>query len=119
MVKKRSKVGLSLGSKYQDLGIPMKIEIQSDSSTASSLTDLLGARQETKHVGPRGTFWIPKRVQDGDISIGKVLTAKNCADVGTKPLSASLLLQHCKFCKIGTLLTMDPTLHYKMTVVSR
>ena len=74
----------------------MKIEIQSDSSTAISLTDRLGAGQRTKHIDTR-YFWIQERVQDGDLSIKKVLTAKNCADVGTKPISASVLQQHCKF----------------------
>ena len=81
---------------YQDLGIPMNIEIQSDSSTANSLTDQLGAGQRTNHIDTR-YFWIQERVQDGDLSIKKVLTAKNCADVGTKPVSASILQQHCKF----------------------
>ena len=60
----------------------MNIEIHSDSSTANSLTDRLG---------------IQERVQDGDLSIKKVLTAENCADVGTKPVSASVLQQHCQF----------------------
>ena len=32
-------VGLSLRSMYQDLGIPMQIEIEIDSSTTNSLTD--------------------------------------------------------------------------------
>ena len=66
----------------------MKIEIQSDSSTANSLTDRLGAGQRTKHIDTR-YFWIQERVQDGDFSIKKVLSAKICADVGTKTVSAS------------------------------
>ena len=81
---------------YQELGIPMKIEIQNDCSTANSLTDRLGAGQRTKHIDTR-YFWIQERVQDGDLSIKKVPTEKNCADVGTKPVSASVLQQHCKF----------------------
>ena len=44
---------------YQDLGIPMKIETQSDSSTANSLGDRLGAGQRTKHTDTR-YFWIFK-----------------------------------------------------------
>ena len=99
---KGGQVGLSLRPVYQDLGIPVKIEIQSDSSTVNSLTDRLGAGQRTKHIDTR-YFWIQERVQDGDLSIKKVPTAKNCADVGTKPVCAS-----------GILLTVDPTLHYKM-----
>ena len=89
-------VGLSLRFIYHDLGIPMKIEIQSDSSTANWLTDRLEAGQRTKHVDTR-YFWTQERVQDGDVSIKKVPTAKNCADVGTKPVCASVLQQHCKF----------------------
>ena len=69
-VVKASQVGLALRSKYQDLGIPMKIEIQSDSSTANPLTDRLGAGQRTKHIDTR-YFWIQERVQDGDLSIKK------------------------------------------------
>ena len=95
-VVKGCQVGLSLGSMYQDLGIPMKIERQRDCSMANSLTDRLGAGQRTKHIDTR-YFWIQERVQDGDLSIKKVPTAKNCADVGTKPVSASVLQQHCKF----------------------
>ena len=94
-VVKGGQVGLSLRSMFQDLGIPMKIEIQSDSSTANSLTDRLGAGQRTKQIGTR-YFWIQERVQDGDVSIKKVLSAKNCADFETKPVSASVL-QQCKF----------------------
>ena len=54
-------------------------------------------------------------MQDGDLSIKKVLTAKNYADVETKPdfacfsTTTALLV-----CRIGVLLTMDPTLHHKM-----
>ena len=69
-VVKGGQVGLSLRSMYQDLGIPMKIEIQSDGSTANSLTDRLGARQRTKHIDTR-YFWIQERVHDGDLSIKK------------------------------------------------
>ena len=93
---KGDQVGLSLRSLYQDLGIPMKIEIQSDSSTANSWTDRLGAGERTEHNDTR-YFWIKERVQDADLSIKKVFSAKNCADVGTKPVSASILQQHCKF----------------------
>ena len=71
----------------------MKIEMKRDSSTASSLTDRLGAGQRTD----TRYFWMQERVQDGGLRIKKVLTAKNCADVGTRPVSASVLQQHCKF----------------------
>ena len=95
-VVREGQVGLSLRSMHQDLGIPMKIEIQSDSSTANSLTHRLGAGQQTTHIDTR-YVWIQERVQDEDFSIKKVRTAKNCAGVGTKPVSASALQQRCKF----------------------
>ena len=81
-VVKGGQVGLSLRSMNQDLG--------------TSLTDRLGAGQRTKHIDTR-YLWIHERVQDGDLSIKKVPTAKDCADVRTKPVSASVLQQHCKF----------------------
>ena len=87
-VVKGGQVRLSLRSMYQDLGIPTKIEIKSDSSTANSLTDRLRAGQRTKHI-VTWYFWIQERVQGRDLSIKKVPTAKICADVGTKPVSAS------------------------------
>ena len=71
---KRGELGLSLRSMFQDLGIPMKVEIQIDSSTATSLTDRSGAGQRTKHIDTR-YFWIQERVQDGNLSIQKELTA--------------------------------------------
>ena len=48
-------------------------EIQSDNSTANSVTVWLGARQRTKHIDTR-YFQIQERVEDGILSIKKVLT---------------------------------------------
>ena len=56
------------------------------------------------------TFGLQERGRDEDFSIKK---DKNCANVGTKPIFASVL-QCCSNCKIGILQTMDPTLHNKM-----
>ena len=93
-VVKGGEVGLSVRSTYQDLGIPMKIEIQRDSSMANSLTDRLGADNE-RNTLTRRYFWTQELVY-GDLSIKKVATAKNCADVGTKPVSDSVRQQQCK-----------------------
>ena len=43
-----------------------------------------------------------------------MLTARNGADVGRKPVSDSVLQQHCKFAGPCILLTRERTLHYKM-----
>ena len=68
----------------------MKIEVQSHRSKVNSLTDRWGAGQRERNTLTRGTFWMQDRVQEGDLSIKKP-TAKNCEDVGTKPVSASVL----------------------------
>ena len=68
------------------------MEIQRDSSTANSLTERLGVGPETKHIDTR-YFWVQERVQDGDLSIKKVPTAKKV-----------------QFWNESLLLTMDPTL---------
>ena len=86
---KGGQVGVSLRSVCMDLGIQMKVEIQSD----MSLTDRLGAGPRTKHIDTR-YFLGQERAHDGDLSIKKTRTAKVCADVGTKPTSASVLQQH-------------------------
>ena len=117
VVVKGGQVGLSLRSMYQDLGLPMKIEIQSDSSTATSLTDRLGAGQRTKHIDSR-YFCIQERVQDGDLSIKKSAYGekpRRCWNEASLCFSTTTTLQ---VCRIGILLTMDPTLHYKMKVTS-
>ena len=44
-------------------------------------------------------FWIQEQVRDEDFSIKK---EKNCANVGTKPIFASVL-QCCSNCKMGVL----------------
>ena len=61
-VVKGSQFGLSMRSTYQDLGMPMQIEIQSDSSTANSLTDRLGVGQRTKPTDTR-YIWMQERAQ--------------------------------------------------------
>ena len=58
----------------------------------NSLTDRLKAGQQTKHKDMQ-YFWRQEQVRDEDFSIKK---RKNCANVGTKPIFASVLQQHCK-----------------------
>ena len=96
---------------YQDLGIPMKVEIQSDSTTANSLTDRLVAGQRTKHFDTR-YFWVQERVQDGDLSIKKVPTAKNCADVGIEASPCFCTTTTLQVCRDWY--SNDPTPHYEM-----
>ena len=75
-VVKGGQVGLALRSKKTGSVIPMKIEIQSDSSTANSLADRLGAGQRTKHIDT-WYFWTQERVQDRELSIKKLPKRRN------------------------------------------
>ena len=63
-----------------NLGIPMKVEIQSDKSPANSLTDRFRARPRTILIDTR-YLWVRERVQDADLSIKKVPAAKICATI--------------------------------------
>ena len=58
----------------------MKVEIQNDSSTATPLTDRLGAGPRTKHIDTR-CFGYKNEFKTEILSINKVPTAKKCADV--------------------------------------
>ena len=92
-------VGLSLRSKHHDMGISMKIEIQSDSSTSKSLTDRLGAGQRTKHIHTRH-FWIQQRVQDEfktESSVSRRCLQRRTAQMLERSQSLpSVPQQHCK-----------------------
>ena len=113
---REEKLDYHVTSIYMDLGVPMLVEIRSDSFTSNSLTDRLGAGPSKKHIGTR-YFWIQARVRDGDLTIKRVPTAKNGANVRTKPVSAIRTTKTLQVCRIGLLLTMDPTLHYLISRV--
>ena len=80
----------------QDLGIPIKVEMHSDSSTANSLTDRLGAGQRTEHIDTQ-YFWDTRTSSRWRLQYQEGAYSKKCADVGTKSVSATVLQQQCKF----------------------
>ena len=62
-VVKGGQVGLSLRSIFMDLGIPMKVEIKSYSSTAKYLTDPLGENESKMDTSLSRRFLQRKIVQ--------------------------------------------------------
>ena len=89
-----------------DLGIPMKIGAQSDSSTANSLTDRFGAGQRTKHIDTR-YFWEQEQVQDGDPQYQEGAYSeelRKCWNEASLCFSTTTTLQ---VCRIGILLTIE------------
>ena len=63
------------GIRKHGSGNSNEADIQSDNSTANSLTDRSGAGPRTKHIDTR-YYWVQERVQDGDLRIKKVRAAK-------------------------------------------
>ena len=108
-VVKESQAGLSLRSIHANLGIQMKVEIRSDTSTANSLTDHLGAGPRTKHIiqdtsGHRNEI-------NMEISLSKGYLQRKlcrCWNEASLCISTTTTLQ---ICMIGILLTVEPTLH--------
>ena len=114
-VVKGGQVGLALRSIYQDLGIPMKIKIQSDKFDVEFFDRSIGSRtaHETHwHAALLDTRtssrWRP-RYQDK--CHGEEL--RRCWNEASLCFSTPTTLQFCRIC---ILLIMDPTLHYKMKV---
>ena len=96
-------------SKNMNLGIPLKVDIQSDSSTANSLTDRLGAGFRTKHIDTRffGEFKM-------EISVSRKFFQRKLCRYWTEAnlcFSATTTLQ---IYKIDILLTLNPTLHHNV-----
>ena len=54
-----------------------------------------------KDPGTKHHLWVQERVQDGDLPIKRVPTAKNWADVAKKPVSSSVLQTTLQICRIG------------------
>ena len=97
-VVRGGRVGLSVRSIYIDLGVPMLVEIRSDSSTSNSLTDRLGTGPSTKHIDTR-YFWIQAREFEMEISLSKGYLQRKIVQMMLERCQSlqSLPQQHCKF----------------------
>ena len=103
-VVKGGQVGLSLRSMYQDLGIPMKVEIQSDCSLANALTDRLGAGPRTNHTLIRSTFGYKNESKTETSVSRRFLQRKLCRCWNEASLCFSTAATLLK-CRISILLT--------------
>ena len=108
-VVKGGQVGLSLMSTCMCLGIPIEVEIHSDCSKANSLTDRLGARPRTKHIDTHVLFGTRtssrRRSQHQEGAHSENLC--RCWNDASLCFCSTTTLQ---VCRIGIVLTMDPTL---------
>ena len=84
--------GLGLRSYMADLGFEMSLEILSDSSAARAFASRRGLGRQ-RHVQPR-YLWLQERVAALHLSIQKIKTTHNIADVLTKAASREKLERH-------------------------
>ena len=69
-----------------------------DSSSAKSITERRGAGR-IRHMHCR-MLWLQERVDPGEIRIEKRKGEHNTADIGTKAMSAPVLMKHMKTLKM-------------------
>ena len=86
--------GLGIKGVLEDLGVPIKIRIRTDSSAAKSIASRRGVGK-VRHIDVR-ELWVQERTQRGDIEIVKVKGEDNIADILTKHVPRDLLDKHLK-----------------------
>ena len=84
--------GLGLRSYFADLGLPMDVQVQSDSNAAKSFASRRGLGKQ-RHVMVRYS-WLQERVKSNHVCVRKIRTDDNCSDVLTKSVSAFLMEKH-------------------------
>ena len=107
---------IGLSGIYAELGIPMTIVLQLDSTAAIGMIQRRGTGR-ARHMDLRHLF-LQERLRDGTIgAIEKIDTSVNLADVGTKHFTASRL-EELK-CLLGMVDVVDESvLHAAASVVS-
>ena len=81
-LSKGSSVGLGFKSMAEDLGITVRIRVNSDSSAAIGISRRSGLGK-IRHLVV-GDLWVQERLRAGDFELVKVLGSENPADVLTK-----------------------------------
>ena len=89
---KGSAVGLSIQSLMNDWGLPLEVQILSDSSAARSFSSRRGLGKQ-RHVQTR-YLWIQERVAQKHLRIVKVLGDDNHSDILTKAIPQKTLDKH-------------------------
>ena len=88
--------GLGMQSLFRDLGVDVKVQINTDSSTGKSIASRRGAGK-IRHLDTR-ELWIQERVARGDIVIEKVRGEDNVADGLTKHVDKQKMDQYLSEC---------------------
>ena len=86
--------GLGFRTIMSEFGLPVTLEVQTDSTSADSLGSRLGVAR-TKHMQSRW-LWVQERVKFGELTIRHVGTNENTSDVLTKPVGRPELDKACE-----------------------
>ena len=84
--------GLGIQSLFKDMGVDVKVQINTDPSTGKSIASRRGAGK-VRHLDSQ-ELWIQERVARGDISIKKVPGEENLSDILTKHVDRKTLDKH-------------------------
>ena len=86
--------GLGLQSFMRDIGIDLKLVVESDSTSAKSFASRRGLGKQ-RHVETR-YLWLQDRVAFKHLEIKKVATRDNVSDILTKSIDAPTLQRHLR-----------------------
>ena len=86
--------GLGFQACLRDLGLPLKLTIESDSNSARAFASRRGLGTQ-RHVQTR-RLWIQQRVKANDLEITRVPGKEHVSDILTKAVNSTTLEEHMK-----------------------
>ena len=93
-IVKAATQGLGAKGLFEDLGVTVEVQVNTDSSAAKSIASRRGAGK-VRHIEVR-ELWVQDRVARGDIALKKVKGEDNLADILTKHVGRNILDKHIK-----------------------
>ena len=91
-IVKGSSVGMGVQSILSDMGIPIKLQVRTDSSSAKGIASRRGLGK-VRHIEVN-QLWVQEKVTDGSLDLIKVDGADNLADVMTKHVGREIFEKH-------------------------
>ena len=97
-IVKAAAMGLGMTGLMEDLGVEVEVQVNADSSAATSITARKGAGR-VRHIEVR-ELWVQGRVAKGELKIVKVKGEDNVADGLTQHADKQNMEQYMKACGI-------------------
>ena len=97
-IVKAASVGLGMKSLLEDLGVSVKVRVNTDSSAAKSITCRKGVGR-VRHIEVR-ELWVQEKVNRGELTIVKVKGEDNVADGLTKHVGRAKMDKYMAMCGI-------------------